>query len=216
MKGLAQRVLALAAVATTAITIGAVPASHAQARAHQPISPELGIQFNPDGDPGQCGGRTGEQWKPEGIATDPIRFDTDSRPGGCRLAFGIFDPDNRLAGEHITYTFRATPGADHAQCGNEGVHQMPIQTGSRGFGPSIRIDTDNRPGGCDLTFDLSSSATTTSLFVGYSSDGDRAQCGNASPFPGSFSPVDNDRSVTVRIDTDDRPGGCRLQLRLGS
>ncbi|GHB84953.1 hypothetical protein GCM10010347_64850 [Streptomyces cirratus] len=215
MKGITQKALALAAIATTAVAVGVVPASHAQARARQPISPEIGVQFNPDGVPGQCGGRTGEQWKPEGIATDPIRFDTDSRPGGCLLAFGIYDPGNDLAGEHITYTFRATPGADHGQCGNEGVHEMPIQRQSRGFGPVIRIDTDNRPGGCDLTFDLTSSAHTTSLYVDYGSDGDRAQCGNALPFPGGFSPVDNARSVTARIDTDDRPGGCGLQLRLG-
>ncbi|WP_416966836.1 hypothetical protein [Streptomyces sp. 4F14] len=30
---------------------------------------------------------------------------------------------------------------------------MPISRTARTFGPGIRIDTDNRPGGCTLTFD---------------------------------------------------------------
>ncbi|MFI7359990.1 hypothetical protein ACIBTP_39460 [Streptomyces avidinii] len=148
--------------------------------------------------------------------TEPIRFDTDSRPGGCRLAFGIYDPDNYFAGASVTYRFESSTGGNPAQCGNQGTHQMPIQRTSRAFGPSIRIDTDNRPGGCVLTFALSSPTATMGIEVDYSSDGNRGQCGNALPFPGLPSVVDNSGAVRIVIDTDDRPGGCQLQLRLRS
>ncbi|MFJ9828916.1 hypothetical protein ACIRSU_31770 [Streptomyces sp. NPDC101160] len=213
MKGITQRVLVLTSAALTAAAVSVAPAPLAQARA-EALDMQLGIQFNPDGNPGQCGGRTGEQWKYSATPTDVIRFDTDSRAGGCQLAFGIYDPENELPGLIATYTFRSTPGGDPAQCGNQGTHRIPVSTTSRTFGPVIRIDTDNRQGGCDLTFALST-PRGESIGVNYTSDGDRAQCGNAlPPSDGSFSPVDNDREYTLRIDTDDRPGGCRLRLRL--
>ncbi|MFF2077903.1 hypothetical protein ACFVXG_24490 [Kitasatospora sp. NPDC058162] len=215
MKSFVRRMLLLSAVGATAAAVGIAPAPLARARTGLFTPPQLGIRFNADGDPGQCGGRTGDQWKNDFDATEPIRFDTDSRPGGCQLAFGIYDPDGLLRDPSVTYTFQATPGGDPAQCGNPGTHRMPVGRTSRTFGPTIRIDTDNRPGGCDLTFALSSSIGM-SIGVNYSSDGDRAQCGNAGPDLGLFSPVDNDRPFAVRIDTDDRPGGCRLQLRLAS
>ncbi|MFJ5551209.1 hypothetical protein [Streptomyces sp. NPDC093225] len=215
MKGITRRVLVLCAAAATVAAASVVPAPLAQARTRAFSAPQIGIQFSADGNAAQCGGRTGEQWEFDHDVTEAIRFDTDSRAGGCHLAFGIYDPDALLAGTSVTYTFKPTPGADPAQCGNPGTHQMPVQRTSRTFGPSIRIDTDNRPGGCDLTFALSS-PIGMSIDVDYSSDGDRAQCGNARPFPGLFSPVDNSRAYTMRIDTDDRPGGCRLQLRLAT
>ncbi|MFE7603303.1 hypothetical protein [Streptomyces sp. NPDC057494] len=212
MKGITRRILVLSAAAATVAAATVVPAPLAHARTGRLLSSQIGIQFDPDGDPGQCGGRTGEQWASAGNVTDVIRFDTDSRAGGCRLAFGLYDPQGELGGVSATYTFRATPGGDPAQCGNQGTHQLPI-TASRSFGAVIRIDTDNLQGGCDLTFALTS-PTSTSIGVNYTSDGDRAQCGNAPLPPGGFSPVGNDSAFPVRIDTDDRPGGCRLQLRL--
>ncbi|MFF2629296.1 hypothetical protein ACFVUN_26480 [Kitasatospora griseola] len=213
MKSMTQRVLLLAAATAAVAVVSAAPAPLARARIELIPFPQLGVRFNPDGDPGQCGGRTGEQWANEYDGTEPIRLDTDSRLGGCQLAFGIYDPDDLLSSSSYTYTFEATPGGDPAQCGNPGTHQMAISKTSRVFGPSIRIDTDNRPGGCILTFALSS-PTSIRLGINYFSDGDRAQCGNAGPNNGAFSPVANDREVPIRIDTDDRPGGCGLQVRL--
>ncbi|MFE5806224.1 hypothetical protein [Streptomyces sp. NPDC056491] len=215
MKHVTQKVMVLPAVAATAAAVTLLPAPHAQAHTRLVSPPQIGIQFNADGNPGQCGGRTGEQWHFDGNLTEPIRFDTDSRSGGCRLAFGIYDPDNYFAGTSVTYRFESSPGGNPARCGNQGTHQMPIQRTSRAFGPSIRIDTDNRPGGCILTFALSS-PIGMGIDVDYSSDGNRGQCGNALPFPGLPSPVDNSRAVPIVIDTDDRPGGCQLQLRLRS
>ncbi|MCX5199829.1 hypothetical protein OOK31_39175 [Streptomyces sp. NBC_00249] len=212
MKRIAQKVMTLSAAVAIAATAVIFPAPHAQAHAPLIAFPEIGIQFNADGNAGQCGGRTGEQWHLDENWTEAIRFDTDSRPGGCRLAFGIYDPEDDLAGASVTYTFQSSPGGNPAQCGNQGTHQMPIQR-TRTFGPSIRIDTDNRPGGCKLTFALSS-PFRMGISVDYSSDGNRGQCGNALPSPGFPSPVDNSRAVTIDIDTDDRFGGCQLQLRL--
>ncbi|WP_369148217.1 hypothetical protein [Streptomyces sp. R44] len=213
MKGITRKALVLSAAAATVAAASVVPAPLAQARAERLVAAQIGVQFNPDGNPGQCGGRTGEQWVFDGQVTEAIRFDTDSRPGGCRLAFGLYDPQDELRGVAATYTFRATPGGDPAQCGNQGTHQLPITKTSRTFGDVVRIDTDNRPGGCVLTFALTAPGTTT-LYINYTSDGDRAQCGNALPLPGVFSPAGNNREVPIRIDTDDRSGGCQLRLRL--
>ncbi|MFJ7243291.1 hypothetical protein ACIQWA_01465 [Kitasatospora sp. NPDC098652] len=191
-----------------AATVAPVPA-HAQIRLFHP--PELGIRFNPDGVPGQCGGRTGDQWAEERTWTDAIRFDTDSRPGGCQLAFGVYDPDGDLEGVSLTYELRSTPGGDPAQCGNQGTFRMPISKDARTFGPAVRIDTDSRPGGCNLTFAVPQiKQTYVALDIQYDPDGDPAQCHNT-----GRRRAETDRGpVTIGIDTDDRPGGCRLQLRL--
>ncbi|MCG6499776.1 hypothetical protein [Kitasatospora sp. A2-31] len=212
MRGFARR-LAVFGVTAAAVAAPALPAPSAQAqtgiRRFQPA--ELGIRFDPDGDPGQCGGRTGDQWIAEGTWTDVIRFDTDGRPGGCGLAFGVHDPDRALDGVSLTYALQATGGGDPAQCGNQGTYGVPIRRDTRAFGPTVRIDTDNRPGGCDLTLAVPSIGQTyVALDVQYDPDGDRAQCRNT-----GYHWAETDRGpVTVGIDTDDRPGGCRLRLRL--
>ncbi|MFJ8437266.1 hypothetical protein ACIQ9P_38840 [Kitasatospora sp. NPDC094019] len=199
------------AVAATAVVAVLGPVPQAQARSRQFRPPELGIRFIPDGDPAQCGGRTGEQWVAAGTWADPVRFDTDGRPGGCRLAFGIHDQDRDLDGVSVEYAFRGTVGGDPAQCGDQGTYPMPIRSDARTFGPSVRIDTDNRPGGCELTLAVPGIRQTyVALDVQYDADGDRSQCRNT-----GYHWAETDRGpVTVGIDTDGRPGGCRLQLRL--
>ncbi|WP_031076883.1 hypothetical protein [Streptomyces sp. NRRL WC-3742] len=200
----------LGVLGVVAATVAPVPAQ-AQASVRQFRPAELGIRFNPDGDPGQCGGRTGDQWVAAGVWTDAIRFDTDSRAGGCQLAFGVYDPDLELQGVALAYDFHATAGGDPAQCGNQGTYGMPIRRDARTFGPAVRIDTDNRPGGCNLTLAVPRiEQTYAALDVQYDADGDPAQCGNT-----GYHWAETDRGpVTVGIETDDRPGGCRLQLRL--
>ncbi|MFJ6382468.1 hypothetical protein ACIQI7_20995 [Kitasatospora sp. NPDC092039] len=209
MRRIARGLAVLGAAATAvAATVAPVPAQ-AQTRQFRPA--ELGIRFNPDGVSGQCGGRTGDQWVAEGAWTDVIRFDTDSRPGGCQLAFGVHDPDNELEGVSLAYALQATAGGDPAQCGNQGTFGMPIRRDARTFGPAVRIDTDNRPGGCSLTLAVPQIRQTyVALDIQYDADGDRAQCRNT-----GYRWAETDRGpATIGIDTDDRPGGCRLQLRL--
>lgn len=215
LRRLARR-LAVFGAATTAVAATAIfPSSQAQAQDRLLLPAEIGIRFNPDGDPGQCGGRTGDQWVTEGQWTDVIRFDTDARAGGCQLAFGVHDPDNLMQGVSMTYGWAATAGADPNQCGNQGVHRMPIRTDARTFGPAIRIDTDDRPGGCTLTFAVPTISTSIVLFdFQYYADGNAAQCPNSLP-QGDFRTVDADRGpASIGVDTDSRAGGCRLQVRL--
>ncbi len=175
------------------------------------VPAEIGIRFNPDGDAGQCGGLAGQQWAKDPDFTKAIRFDTDSRSGGCQLSFGIFDPDSTLRGVSISYGFRVTSGGDEGQCGNPGTHQMPIQR-FRTFGPQVRVDTDGRSGGCDLTFTVSGRSDVI-LEVRYFADGDGSQCGNPLPSDQNHTAFEGS-PVTIGIDTDGRSGGCQMQLHL--
>lgn len=210
MRRIAQRLAVIAVAVTAAATATVLPAPHAQATSRLFTPPEIGIRFNPDGDPGQCGGRTGDQWHSVRNWTDAIRLDTDGRRGGCQLAFGLYDPDGSLQGLSLTYGFAATSGGDPGQCGNQGVHRMPIRGDARAFGPSIRIDTDNRPGGCTLTFAIPTIRDYYALDIQYDADGAAGQCVNT-----GYHWAETDRGpVTIGIDTDNRPGGCRLQIRL--
>ncbi|WP_055528957.1 hypothetical protein [Streptomyces graminilatus] len=172
---------------------------------------EIGIRFNSDGDAGQCGGLAGQQWGVSPDFTRAIRFDTDNRPGGCQLSFGVFDPNNTLAGASISYSFRASAGGDAGQCGNPGTYQMPIQR-FRTFGPQVRVDTDNRPGFCNLTFSVSGRSDVI-LEIRYFADGDGGQCVNTLPSDQAHTAFAGS-PVTIGIDADGRPGGCQMQLRL--
>ncbi|MEV7118374.1 hypothetical protein [Kitasatospora griseola] len=198
------------AVATTAVaTVLPAPPTHAAPALFGPAA--LGVRFNPEGDPGQCGGRQGEQWHPNGEWTDEIVLDTDDRPGGCLLAFGLFDPQNQLGSASVRYAWTTLPGTGPGQCANQGDYRMPASSTARVFGPSIRIDTDSRPGGCILTF-LVSDTPSVSLDIRYAGNGDVRQCGGA--LPNDQFTATPGHPVPLTVDTDNRPGGCRLQLRL--
>ncbi|WP_052713448.1 hypothetical protein [Streptomyces katrae] len=215
MKRVAQRLAVFGSAAMAVFATAVLPTPHALAQDRLLFPAEIGIRFNPDGDPGQCGGRTGDQWVEENRWTDVIRFDTDGRRGGCQLAFGVFDREGFMQNAGLTYEWRATPFADPNQCGNQGEHRVPIRSDVRTFGPGIRIDTDDRMGGCALTFAVQQTGITlVQLDFQYYADGNAGQCPNALP-PGSTRTVSADRGPeTIGIDTDSRPGGCTLRLRL--
>ncbi|WP_190087665.1 hypothetical protein [Streptomyces melanogenes] len=200
--------LAAGALATAGLT---GTAAHAVPTGPRAAAPEVGIQYNPDGDAGQCGGRTGQQWATSPDWTQPIRFDTDGRPGGCQLAFGVYDPDNTFAGASISYAFYVNPGGDSGQCGAQGTYQMPIRP-FQTFGPSVRVDTDNRSGYCNLTLAVSG-RSDIGLDVQFYPDGDAGQCKNYLP-AGQYRTAYAGNPVTVGIDADNRPGGCQFLLRL--
>jgi hypothetical protein len=184
------------------------------AEAAQPmvvVPPQVGILFTPTpNNQGQCGGPQ-QQWAPEATFSAPIRIDTDNRPGGCNLAFGVYDPSGVLAGIGLSYTWVATPGADQGQCGNQGAYSVPI-TQFQVFGPQILDDTDNRAGFCDLTFQMSG-PVGYALDIQFYPDGDSGQCQFGLP-QGQFRTVTPGLAVTIGLDTDNRPGGCDLALRL--
>ncbi|MBD0741268.1 hypothetical protein [Streptomyces sp. CBMA152] len=200
--------LATAALATAGLS---GTAAHAAPAAPLAAAPAIGIQYNADGDAGQCGGATGQQWATSPDWTQPIRFDTDGRPGGCQLAFGVYDPDHTFAGASLSYDFRVSPGGDSGQCGNQGTYQMPIQP-FQTFGPSVRVDTDNRSGYCNLTLAVSG-RSDVGLDVQFYPDGDAGQCKNYLP-AGQYRTAYAGNPVTVGIDADNRPGGCQFLLRL--
>lgn len=173
--------------------------------------------FQADGDPGQCNAlASGVIITPFGIWSNPVRIDTDGRPGGCLQAFAVSDPRNTLAGLNLSVNFR--PDGDPGQCGNPGLKAIPVLPfdavsystvyGTILSNAAYRIDTDNRSGGCLQTFSLSGRNDIV-LDVSFIPDGDAGQCGNA----GSFT-VTPSTPVTFRIDTDSRPGGCRQSFRL--
>jgi hypothetical protein len=186
-------------VATGTATAGASAAS---------TPPEMGLSFT--GDARQCNGPT-QQWTPSPDFTIPIRFNTDDRSGGCQLAFGVRDLASNLAGLALSYSWQVSPGGDGGQCGNQATNvPIPI-TQFLAFGSSIGVDTDGRPGWCDLTFMLSG-RTDVSLDVQFWADGD-GQCVNALP-QGQWYSVRPGVPITVGIDADNRSGGCLMSLRL--
>lgn len=169
--------------------------------------PNLGVLWVPTGDPGQCGGPQ-QQWAPISNWTVPIRVDTDNRPGGCRLAFGVQDSDNSLAGLML---FFAWSGPDAGQCGQPNSYSIPISP-SFSFSTSVLDDTDNRPGGCNLSFFVFG-RSDIGLDIQFWADGDASQC-QGSLAPGQFYTAFQGNFITVGLDTDGRAGGCNLALRL--
>ncbi|WP_030669134.1 hypothetical protein [Streptomyces sp. NRRL B-1347] len=200
------KALACAVAAATMLVAGAASASAGS----EQTAPEMGVQFYPDGDPGQCSGPQ-QQWTAAPDWTTPIRFDTDSRGGGCQLSFGIHDASNVLSGLSASYSWQVEPGSDAGQCGNQGTYALPI-TRFRATGPNIRVDTDGRGGWCNLTFALAG-RTDIALDVQYWADGDGGQCPGHLP-RGQYRSATEGKPVTVSVDADNRPGGCQLELRL--
>lgn len=170
----------------------------------------IGISFYPDGDAGQCGGPT-QQWTQSPGWTTTIRLDTDDRGGGCQLAFGIRDQSLNFPGLALTYRWQASPGGDAGQCGNPGEFQIPI-TAYQVFGPTIRVNTDDKSGYCNLTFTMSG-RTDVALDIQFWPDGAAGQCRNYLP-QGQWHSVRPGLPVTIGIDTDGRSGGCQFSLRL--
>jgi hypothetical protein len=203
--------LALVPAASASAATSAPVKTHAGSAIAATATPEFGIRFFPDGDPGQCTGPQ-SQWAVSPDWTTPIRFDTDSRTGGCDFAFGLYDPSSTLTGLSITYSWLVNLGGDGSQCGSQGTYQIPINTQFQGFGTLVRDDTDNRAGWCNLTFTVSG-RTDIGLDVQFWADGDPNQCHGALP-KGSFYTAASGSPVTIGLDTDNRVGGCWVSLRL--
>jgi hypothetical protein len=186
-----------------------------KAECQQPTVPErprqtplFGQSFLADGDANQCNGAfTGTDFVRLGEFTREIRIDTDGRPGGCFQSFAIVDPDNVLAGLRLTVNF--FPDGE-GQCDDPGVRAIPVNREVSGaqFSRRYRIDADGRPGGCQQVFSVEG-RNDVALDILFFPDGDPGQCGNA----GLHTAVVG-QPVQIRIDTDDRPGGCRQMLRL--
>lgn len=193
----------------------------APAHASAAAEPSIGVEWfvTSGGQAGQCGNPTSSsQWAVSPDWTSPIRVDTDSRSGGCELAFGIYDPSRLLTGLGVTYTWTVSQGGIGGQCESattsQGTFSMPVNTQFQSFGPLVTDDTDNRMGYCNLTFNVSG-RSDVGIDVQYYADtsGSAGQCINALP-QGSFYTAVAGSPVTLSLDTDDRSGGCWLSFRL--
>jgi len=166
--------------------------------------------FRADGDPGQCNDRAhGEIVTAYDRWSDPIRIDADNRSGGCQFNFAVVDPQHKLAAWHATMTFAAT--GDGGQCGGQGTQDVQIVRAATVVdnGRAVRIDTDDRSGGCRLSFSVRGPGPSLAIYFVNDDEG-AGQCQRESDvqivLPGE--------TKSIVIDTDQRAGGCLLQLRL--
>lgn len=174
----------------------------------QPATPLFGQNFIWDVDAGQCnGGFYGQGFVKMGDWTPAMRLDMDGRPGGCYQSFAIVDPSQVLNG----LVLKVAVWADgDGQCDFAGERTVPINRDSNqvSWSSPYRLDTDNRPGGCQQRFTIEGRGDVA-LDVSFQPDGDPGQCGNA----GVHTAVAG-QPVQIRVDTDNRPGGCRQAFRL--
>lgn len=202
---------ACALLAAGTMTMSGAGAATAEPVGVQGLPTFLGVKLVDEGGNNQCYGasETGT-WTTNPNQTSLIRLDTDNRSGGCRLAFGIGDLDGSLAGLDITYRLTPHEGAHAGQCGsNWEPNRIPVGS-SFSFGPEIRVDSDSRPGWCDLTFAVSGRNDVV-LDVLFAAENNSKQCLQASD---NWQPVAPGQQLTLGIDTDGRPGGCGFALRL--
>lgn len=189
---------------------------------------EFGIRFKDDSNNGQCrvdDGSSGEsvQWVPEGQWTLPLVLDTDSRSGGCGIWFGFNNQDGSLTGFNLQYTYTESPGGANGQCPGVGpapqiVPVVPFPVFFRYWmDPRITVDTDNRPGYCDLTLSATGRADVV-LDVLWEFNGDGGQCHGALPLGTNPPQVRTVQTgavpVAMGFDTDNRGGACFLSFRL--
>ncbi|MGW4215312.1 hypothetical protein ACWEIJ_45575 [Lentzea sp. NPDC004789] len=206
----------LTALACALLAAGTMAVSGAGAASASPVGVQglptfFGVKTLDEGGNGQCTNAPNGMWAVNPGPTNPVRLDTDNRPGGCLLSFGIGDIDGSLAGLDITYQLLPSYDSQAGQCGtNWGVNHIPIGP-SFSFGPDVRVDTDNRPGWCELTF-ASSGRNDVVLGVLFTAENDTGQCVNTGS--NDWQSVPPGGRLTLNIDTDHRPGGCGLQLRL--
>ncbi len=162
------------------------------------------------GDANQCnGGLLGTERVPLGQWTTASRIDADDRPGGCQDSYGVEDPANVLKGLELRISMSAD--GDAGQCPGAGDHLVPISAGgSEGvvFSDPLGYDTDGRSGGCQVRFSVNG-RNDIAWDIEFVGDGDGGQCGGA----GSYT-IEAGGSAQIRVDTDGRPGGCRLRSQL--
>ncbi|WP_143466870.1 hypothetical protein [Lentzea kentuckyensis] len=205
----------LTALACALLTAGAMTVSGAGAASAEPVGVQglptfLGVKLIDESNNGQCVGPAAGTWVTNPNQTASMRLDTDNRSGGCQLSFGIGDIDGSLAGLHLTYQLSPHNGSHSGQCeGYWGENDIPVGSEFK-FGNPVRVDSDSRPGWCDLTF-RAHNRPDVLLEVKFTAENSSNQCLGASD---AWQPVTIGLPVVLGIDTDGRPGGCGLALRL--
>jgi hypothetical protein len=188
-----------------------------------PVGPmataEFGVWHKDQNNNGQCEFTEGDpdkpdSWATEGSWTTPLAVDTDSRPGGCELKFGLNNADGSLTGLNLNYWF--IPG-NTGQCGgtanNKAIPHFPFPFQWFFMDPII-VNSDNRVGGCELTLAISG-RNDVEIDVLWEYNGDGGQCPGADP-RGSNQPrrITSSQGLSVFFETDDRSGACFISFRL--
>jgi hypothetical protein len=219
----------LSAIACGVLSAGVLVVASASPAGAEPdgmlATAELGVRFKDDSNNGQCrvdDGSTGEsvQWVPEGQWTLPLVLDTDNRSGGCGIWLGFNNQDGSLTGFNLNYLFAESPGGANGQCpgvaGTQIVPIMPVPFFFRYWmDPRITVDSDGRPGWCDLTLTATGRADVV-LDVLWEFNGDGGQCHGALPLgTNQYRTVQTGAlPVTMGFDSDNRGGACFLSFRL--
>ena len=103
---------------------------------------------------GQCGGGApNSQCASIGNFTSEYRDDTDDRPGGCRMSWQLSVPGYSPHWlRTMSLCFEWFADGDSGQCGG-GVEQTLCAT-ANSWTRYYRDDTDNRGGGCRMSWSL--------------------------------------------------------------
>lgn len=223
MRGLRRKLTVMAVGAI----VGALAVVSTPQAGADPIGPmataEFGIKFTDRNHNDQCrlvtnSATENEEWVSEGTWTTRIAVDTDSRDSGCDMQFGLNNADGSLTGLNLNYWFNP-PGP---QCGgaanNAPISYVPAAVFFRFFFMTpIFINTDNKPGGCELNLAISG-RSDIELDVRWEYNGNRDQCGgDGTQELGVDTPtftVRNGEGHTIIFDTDNRDGACYLSFRL--
>ena len=107
-----------------------------------------------DGSAGQCGGGAPRSMCADvGSFTQEYRDDTDSRGGGCRMSWMLSVPSSSpqwLTNARLCYDWY--PDGDGGQCGGGAARKLCATANS--WTAYYRDDTDNRGGGCRMSWGL--------------------------------------------------------------
>jgi hypothetical protein len=205
----------VAVLAIVSVLVPCLAPSLAQAQTIAGVSFVQVFEPEKDAEAGQCNElATGLIKTRAGDWSPYIKIKTDSRTGGCLHRFSIVDTGSRLSDLFISVSFWGD--GDATQCGNPGTHDLPrltrdpVRDTVADWTPALKIDSDQRRGGCHLKWQLRG-RTDVALDIDFVPDGEAEQCGNAGPVS-----VTSEVSADFRVKTTDQPGGCLLRFRLRS
>ena len=107
-----------------------------------------------DGDGGQCGGGAPAQMCAHvGTYTPEYRDDTDGRGGGCRMSWKLSVPSSSPHWlRKVKLCYHWYPDGNGGQCGGGAARDLCAAANT--WTPYYRDDTDNRAGGCRMSWDL--------------------------------------------------------------
>ncbi|XP_078693328.1 uncharacterized protein LOC144923024 [Branchiostoma floridae x Branchiostoma belcheri] len=174
----------------------------------------------------------GDGWCDPGCNTAGYRYDDgDCCPDTCgarrrRYRCGIAGYNcHHQSGPPAAFTsstrlcYRWYPDGDGGQCGGGAARHLCANVDR--MTPYYRDDTDNRGGGCRMSWRIESSYSASwfrnmQLCYRWYADGDGGQCGSAGGGGpnGEFCAAVNQWTTYYRDDTDRRGGGCRMSWRL--